>query len=221
MPFFQGPCATVDVACSWPPHFAHVFLPYMQAVCSSNSDIRREGNCRACDRALWLCLRSSSWNKWFACCLPCFSSLAHMVRLPGQCCSQPLCNSGRPLDCRRDHILQHTRSPRKYILAPPKLGTRPRLMKTCQLHPSSAAVLSTVLVSSMQLSGIIVTLQRSQSWASHIFHHCRYCRRKGFNYPFIKQSPSTLTSVSCFLGFVLYHSSLPASCQENREGGLI
>lgn len=153
--------------------------------------------------------------------LPCFSNLAHMVQLPGQCCSQPVCNSGRPSDCRRDHILRHTRSPRKYILAPPKLGTRPRLMKTCQLHPSSAAVLSTVLVSSMQLSGIIVTLQRSQSWASNIFHHCRYCRRKGFNYPFIKQSPSTLTSVSCFLGFVLYHSSLPASCQENREGGLI
>lgn len=95
--------------------------------------------------------------------LPCFSSLAHMVQLLGQCCSQPVCNSGRPSDCRRDHVLQHTRSPRKYILAPPKLGTRPRLMKTCQLHPSSAAVLSTVLASSMQLSGIIVTLQRSQS----------------------------------------------------------
>lgn len=40
----------MDVVCSWPPHFAHVFLPSMQAVCSSNSDIRREDNCRACDQ---------------------------------------------------------------------------------------------------------------------------------------------------------------------------
>lgn len=56
--------------------------------------------------------------------LPCFSSLAHMVQLPGQCCSQPVCNSGRPSDCRRDHVLQHTRFPEEIHPCSPKTGNQ-------------------------------------------------------------------------------------------------
>lgn len=129
----EGAGTTVGVACSCHLHGTHVLLSHTPSLCSLNSSNRGEGSHRAWEQPLWSCVRSSSWNKRFNCHLPCLlGQLGSRAAIPSQCCSQPLCNSGRPSDCQRRSSSRHTHSLRKYILAPPMLGTGPSLMlKTC------------------------------------------------------------------------------------------
>lgn len=103
LPVFKGPTCLYGFGLLLisPLYTRPVLLSHTPALCSLNSSNREEGSCRAWEQPLWLCVRSSSRNKWFTCHLPCLlGQLGSYATDPSQCCSQPLCNSGRPSQCQ-------------------------------------------------------------------------------------------------------------------------
>lgn len=79
---------------------------------------------------------------------------------------------------RADQALQHTRPSGNTSLLPPQTGNRAQSnAEDLSSHPPSEAVFSTVLVSSVQLSGIIATLSI----------RCGCYPQKASNYPLRRQ----------------------------------
>lgn len=133
--FNPHPHSQTSVACSCHPHGTHVLLSHTPSLRSLNSGNRGEGSCRAWEQPLWSCVRSSSWNKRFTCPAS-WGILAPGLQLPANAAPNHCAiQAGHQSVCQRRSSSRHTHSLRKYILAPPKLGTGPSLMlKTC--HPT-------------------------------------------------------------------------------------